>query len=80
MGRRCLDEFRLNYEISYPVTCYDDYDVAHKYKFDTYIEFNGQKVGIEFDGSIHDREDVKANDALSKSFVMIIETMVIFVL
>jgi len=67
MGRKCLDEFGLNYDISYGVTGYDDDGDPHRYRFDAYIELNGRKVGIEFDGSIHDREDVKANDDVRDS-------------
>jgi len=33
-------------------------------RFDAYIKLNKGKVAIEFDGSIHSSEDVKANDEI----------------
>ncbi len=45
-----------------PITVYDRYGLPHTYRVDAYIEHNGRKLVIEFDGGVHNMKSNKDSD------------------
>jgi len=65
LGRKLLDELNLNYEVGNEQEILYSSGERCIYKPDAYIRFNKREVIIEFDGTIHNIESVKAKDKIS---------------
>lgn len=66
LGYEILNELAslrgLYYMIQQPITVYDRYGLPHTYRVDAYIERNGRKLVIEFDGGVHNINSNKKGD------------------